>query len=49
MSDNISLEPQYSGELYHPSTDFIAKAKVQVWESETIRTEHNLEGYCTDL
>ena len=35
MSDNTPFEPLSNGEVYHPSSDFLAKANVPVWESQT--------------
>jgi len=45
MSDNTSFEPMANGEIYNPSTDFIARANVQNWESKTVQAEQDLTGY----
>jgi acetyl-CoA synthetase len=45
MSDNTRFEPLPNGEVYHPSSDFLAKDNVSVWESKTIQAEQDLTGF----
>jgi acetyl-CoA synthetase len=45
MSENTSYEPHTNGEVYHPSSDFLAKADIQDWESKTIHAQQNMESF----
>ena len=45
MSVNTTFEPQSNGEVYNPSSDFLAKANVSAWESKAIQAEQDLSGF----
>ena len=45
MSYNTPFETMSNGELYQPSSEFVARANVQTWESKTIQAEKDLEGF----
>ena len=45
MPDNTPLESMPNGELYHPSSDFIAKANVQTWELKINQAKEDLPGF----
>ena len=60
MSENTTFEPQSNGEVYHPSSDFLAKADMQVlgiknqtvhnriWKISGLNAPRNLNGTAMD-
>ena len=48
MSDATPFEPMSNGEVYQPSSAFIANANVPDWESKTIQAEQDLQGFWSE-
>ena len=45
MPINATFEPQSNGEVYSPSSDFLAKTNASALESMALRAEEDLSGF----